>query len=331
MKESMWGYYLVLLGIIVSTVMILITNMTTTNQQDYYLLKEVTNAAMIDAIDFGYYRKYGEMKINTEKFVENFIRRFSEGISKTNTYKIEFYNIYENPPSVSIRVKSKTGDFNIAGDSTNIDVTNSIDAILEANNTLTVDHVFYSIPRSSCDDTNYISKESSNPDNEYCQLNNKVLLNLDIGSLIYNEIKDKTGKTLIDTSKIKILSIDYLGVMKDSTDINGYNSQYGLTYQREHSINDVPEAYLKEEYLAKNVKDVRITVKEKEGKYYLGYGLKFNCEGEGVETYSLYRRGTSYSDMDYISYPQSGYQPAPFNGQCLVGIKYKINFYYNDK
>ena len=93
MKESLWGYYLVLLGIVVSTVMILLSNMTTTNQQNYYLLKEVTNAAMIDAIDFGYYREYGTVKINTEKFVENFLRRFSEGISKTNTYKIDFYSI----------------------------------------------------------------------------------------------------------------------------------------------------------------------------------------------------------------------------------------------
>ena len=40
MKESLWGYYLVLLGIMVSTVMILMSNMVTTNQQDYYLLKE---------------------------------------------------------------------------------------------------------------------------------------------------------------------------------------------------------------------------------------------------------------------------------------------------
>ena len=131
MKESMWGYYLILLGIMVSTIMILMSNMVTTNQQDYYLLKEVTNASMHDSIDWSYYKKYGEMRINTEKFVEVFVRRFSESVSKTNTYKIDVYSVYENPPSVSIRVTSNTGDFHIAGDATNVDVINSYDAILE--------------------------------------------------------------------------------------------------------------------------------------------------------------------------------------------------------
>ena len=91
MKESMWGYYLSVLGVTVSMIMIFMSNMTTTNQQDYYLLKEVASAAMIDSIDYGYYSIYGEMKINTEKFVENFIRRFSEGVSKANSYKLDFY------------------------------------------------------------------------------------------------------------------------------------------------------------------------------------------------------------------------------------------------
>ena len=55
LKESMWGYWLVMLGIIIITVMILFQNYTTTNQQDYYLIKEITYAAMNDAVDFGYY------------------------------------------------------------------------------------------------------------------------------------------------------------------------------------------------------------------------------------------------------------------------------------
>ena len=51
MKESLWGYWLILLGIIIITVMILLQNYTTTNQQDYYLAREVTYAAMYDAVD----------------------------------------------------------------------------------------------------------------------------------------------------------------------------------------------------------------------------------------------------------------------------------------
>ena len=95
MKESMWGYYLVVMGIAVSIIMIFLTNLTTTEQQNYYLLKEVSNAAMIDAIDFGYYRKYGEMKINKEKFVENFLRRFAENTKGSQNYKVTIKDIIE--------------------------------------------------------------------------------------------------------------------------------------------------------------------------------------------------------------------------------------------
>ena len=36
--------------------------------KDYYLLKEVTEAAMIDAIDLVYYRQTGDLKIIKEKY-----------------------------------------------------------------------------------------------------------------------------------------------------------------------------------------------------------------------------------------------------------------------
>ena len=50
--------------------MILLQNYTTTDQQDYYIAREVTYAAMYDAIDYGYYKKYGELKIIKEKSEE---------------------------------------------------------------------------------------------------------------------------------------------------------------------------------------------------------------------------------------------------------------------
>ena len=37
MKESMWGYLIVSLGIIIIAVLFLIQRITTTNEQDYYL------------------------------------------------------------------------------------------------------------------------------------------------------------------------------------------------------------------------------------------------------------------------------------------------------
>jgi len=132
MKASIWGYWLVALGIFVIVVMMLLQSFTTTNTQDYYLIKEITDSAMIEAIDFAHYRVTGELKINREKFVENFIRRFAESISiKFDTYKIDFYDLYEAPPKVSVRVSTSSGTYSVAGDPTSFNVINRIDAILE--------------------------------------------------------------------------------------------------------------------------------------------------------------------------------------------------------
>ncbi len=131
MKESLWGYWLILLGIIIITVMILLQNYTTTNQQDYYLAKEVTYAAMYDAIDYGYYKKYGELKIVKEKFVENFIRRFAESATLNKNYKINIYSVYETPPAVSIEIRTNTGEFLVGEDDLNVGITTRLTAILE--------------------------------------------------------------------------------------------------------------------------------------------------------------------------------------------------------
>lgn len=132
MKASVWGYWLITLGIFIFVIMMLLQSFTTTNTQDYYLVKEVTDASLVDAIDFAHYRVTGELKINREKFVENFIRRYAETISLTNdSYKVDFYEIFEAPPKVSVRVATNSGTYNVAGDSTSFNVINKIDAILE--------------------------------------------------------------------------------------------------------------------------------------------------------------------------------------------------------
>ena len=107
MKASIWGYWLIALGIFVFVIMMLVQSFTTTSTQDYYLVKEVTDAALVDAIDFAHYRVTGELKINREKFVENFVRRFAETITVSNDeYKIDFFELYEAPPKVSVLVLS---------------------------------------------------------------------------------------------------------------------------------------------------------------------------------------------------------------------------------
>ena len=131
MQESYWGYWLILLGVFVVVVMMLIQSATTGNTQDYLMMKEVTQASMIDAIDFSYFRLYGEVKINKEKFEENFIRRFSENVNIATNYKVAFYDLYEVPPKVTVRVTSKTNNLNVAGKSENFDIVNDISSILE--------------------------------------------------------------------------------------------------------------------------------------------------------------------------------------------------------
>ena len=112
MRESYWGYWIILLGIFVIVILMLVSNVTTTNTQDYYLIKEVTEASMVDAVDLGYYRTTGELKINSDKFVESFLRRFAENV-ELNTYQIDFYGIYEAPPKVSVKVTTKSATYTV--------------------------------------------------------------------------------------------------------------------------------------------------------------------------------------------------------------------------
>lgn len=133
MKESYWGYWLVLLGVFVVVIMMLIQNVTSQNTEDYYTIKQISEAAMIDAVDYAYYREYGELKINKEKFIEAFLRRFVEVASLTSEYSINFVGIYEAPPKVSVEITSSTNSYTIASDSAEFDMTNRIDAILEQN------------------------------------------------------------------------------------------------------------------------------------------------------------------------------------------------------
>jgi len=134
MRESFWGYWIIILGVFVIVIMMLVSNVTSTNTQDYYLIKEVAEQSMVDAVDLGYYRASGELRINAEKFVESFLRRFSENVA-LNTYQIGFYGIYEAPPKVSIKVTTKSSSYNIGASSDSFDIVNKVDAILELDGT----------------------------------------------------------------------------------------------------------------------------------------------------------------------------------------------------
>lgn len=74
MKWSFASVGMIVLGIIGVMVIVLFQQITTSNENDYYLLKEITEASMIESIDLKYYRETGDLKIIKEKFVENFTR-----------------------------------------------------------------------------------------------------------------------------------------------------------------------------------------------------------------------------------------------------------------
>lgn len=132
MKEGIWGWWMIVLGLMVIGVIMLVTDMTTSSEQNYYMTKQVVKASMEEAVDYAYYAKKGKLRISSEKFMENFIRRYAEIITINKTTKINFYDIYEMPPKVTVEI-STTSSRLIYGSDNNmlVPVVNKISAILE--------------------------------------------------------------------------------------------------------------------------------------------------------------------------------------------------------
>ena len=130
MKESFWGAAVVSIGVITIFFILFFQSITNTDEHNYHLLKEATEAAMYDALDLASYKNEGVIRIDREKFVENFLRRFAESATLSNTYKVEIYDVNETPPKVSIKVSSSE-QTTLTGEVLEFDISNKIDAILE--------------------------------------------------------------------------------------------------------------------------------------------------------------------------------------------------------
>ncbi len=131
MKETMWAWFVVVVGIVCLTAVFFFQRIVNTSEHNYYILKEVTEASMWDAVDLGYYRKTdGDIKIIKEKFVESFIRRFAQSANLSRKYLIEVYDVNEVPPKVSIKVSSMESGA-VINDVYNFDIINKLDAIFE--------------------------------------------------------------------------------------------------------------------------------------------------------------------------------------------------------
>lgn len=196
MKWSFASVGLIVFGLIGLAIIILFQNITTNNENDYYLLKEVTEASMIDAINMDYYRETGELKITKEKFVESFTRRFAEStVFASSEYTINYFDIMEEPPKVTVSINTGIGEYTIYQDTSDYHVANTLSAILEyygkdgsktgesyINGTPLVEKTFtktyYSIPSSNTG--NYSVKQPINiPD----ELNHKNIYDVEISKV----------------------------------------------------------------------------------------------------------------------------------------------------
>lgn len=130
MRESVWGYAVIVLGVLAIMIICFFGNNTKIDQHNYNLLKETVESAMYDSIDLSAYRDKGVVKIIEAKFIENFIRRFAENADLSNTYVIEIYDVLEAPPKVSLVVKSPNKT-TATGEIVKFNMVNNIDAVLE--------------------------------------------------------------------------------------------------------------------------------------------------------------------------------------------------------
>lgn len=158
MKESIMMYFFMIIGILGIVLINIFGNVIISNEQNYYLLKEITEAAMMDAVDLKAYRDGvgwdgvtedtdtessmhcmagipGTVRIIKEKFVESFIRRFASSAQLNRKYKIIFNDIDECPPKVTITLVatekfSFLSFFNVEYDSGE-DIVNVLTGILE--------------------------------------------------------------------------------------------------------------------------------------------------------------------------------------------------------
>lgn len=164
MNSSIWGYLFLVLGIFGLFLVNMFGEITINDEQNYYSLKEVTKAAMLDAVD-EYAYEYGvgydgitqltdpesmhctsgvpgTVRIIKERFVELFLLKFAQSVNVSSDYEIIFNDIDECPPKVTVTVISNRSYSTIEralGQDDNqtaedVDITNVISGILESEN-----------------------------------------------------------------------------------------------------------------------------------------------------------------------------------------------------
>lgn len=128
MNKGMLTVGIIILALMSLLLINVISNYETGGELDYYLVRETTEAAMQDAIDVEYYRLNLLIRMDKEKFVESFLRRFADSVDNTRSYSVKFYDINEVPPKVSVKVDSYTV---LSFNDQQANISTSYDAIVE--------------------------------------------------------------------------------------------------------------------------------------------------------------------------------------------------------
>lgn len=295
MKWSFATVGLVAAGLVGVVIILLFQNITVNNEEDYYLLKEITEAAMVDSIDLAYYRDTGKLKMIQEKFVENFTRRFAESsnILNTQNYSLEFYDIMEYPPKVSVSVKTDIGEYTIFGnhlDSQSYSVTNSLDAVIETDEVeeklvdrekCNVKKVYYSIPYVESSRTLYALSDAKAP----------------------------IVKPPDDEGNWEALKIIQLGQIINASQINYYMEHYDEMYETERGDWVAVDSELSS-YISTNNNVENLETFEENGKTKVVWRATYSCD-----------KGKKFL-------LQSGrYHPYE---QCIIGIIYEIDWHNKD-
>lgn len=143
MKYSYLGLALIMAGIGGLVFITMFQSITVDNEAEYYVLKEAMEAAMLESVDVDCFRNNSQdskengcgkvIKISEQKFVENFVKRFSASISGDVTnYDIQFYDIIESPPKASVVITGLTQEYTLVSDDGGFGITNSLSGILES-------------------------------------------------------------------------------------------------------------------------------------------------------------------------------------------------------
>lgn len=300
MKWSFASVGLIVLGIIGISIIVLFEQITTGNENDYYLLKEITESAMIDSIDISHYRETGDLKIVREKFVENFTRRFAESTNLIGTnYTINYYDIIETPPKVTVSINTGIEDYVVNGDAQDYNVSNRLSAILEYIGKNTTSSISIQNGSSPYAKEKKITKT-------YYSIPKRKSGDEKIGTLQAIEIPEELDASNI--TNVEINNIEYKGIVESQGEINEAILRRSIDYPVDESF----DLYFDVNYdkIITNIDNIGMN--------------KYTCKGTS--------QGTSVYDCSKGTYwiSWSGTPSKEDSNKDIAILRYKITWSYDE-